>query len=166
VTKLCAITSGDLSFWAFDRPLALWLRELIDVAEGVGFDHDRHWMGGDVAWWRVVASVEPYGLELRADWTAEQRQEFLRLARDAPSRFQAEWEDPGAAGMLALSVLDSQPLAARHGLSQLTAGLLVELGRAVEGIGAGTLLADPPGGWWLLGFPPGRSVVPMRGPDT
>jgi hypothetical protein len=162
VTKLRSVECGDRHFWAFDRSLALWLRELIEVAVRRGLEDPGHWLADDVAWWRVVATVDPYGLTFSEDWSEGRRSEFLGLAREATKRFSAEWVDPGSEGMRSLSVLDGEPLAGGRGLPELPAKVMMELGAAIQGLIDGTLPADPPGGWWLFGYPPGPSVIAMR----
>jgi len=147
-------------FWAYDVALGVFLKHLIDVAEGHRLEHDETWLADSVKWWRVVACVNDFGLGLGEEWSASQVDTFVRLAREACVRIGRRQQFP-AAEIEAWSILDGKGVFPR-GASEVRSGPIVELGEAIVALIEGVLPAAPSGTAWLYGTPEGRGTIAMR----
>jgi hypothetical protein len=148
-------------FWAYDVALGVFLKHLIDASSA----HDQgrsKWLAEATAWWRVVACVGDYGLEIDSAWSAEQLGVFVELADDACKQL-ARADVISAKDVATWRVLENETIFLR-GAAELRTAPLIELGRAVIALVQGTLPAPPDGTWWFFGTPEGRSTIRMRSP--
>lgn len=148
-------------FWAYDVALGVVLKHLVDVAvERISSPPEEPWLSDAISWWRVVACVSDYGLDLGEGWTPSQTETFLELLGEARSRI-ASRPTFSAAEMAGWQVLDGQGIFAR-GASEVVTAPIVELANAIVALLTGSLSPPPPDTAWFFGAPTGRRTIAMR----
>jgi len=150
---------ADRGFWAYDVALGVFLKHLIDAAEGSD-QADTGWLSIAIANWRETAAISDIGLTLDADWSVAQRQTFIDLTGHACTSL-AKRESLPADEIIAWPLLDDLRIHAR-GVTELPAGPVIELGQPIIGLVAGTLPEAPIGTAWLYGTDRGRETIGMR----
>jgi hypothetical protein len=149
VTKTQFVEYEGRGFWAYDVGLGVFLKHLIDAAEASGQAADP-WLEETVAWWRVVACVSDYGLDLGPP-TDAQRQLLIALKL-------AKRPSIGADEIASWDASDGLKIFTR-GAAEVETGPVIELGQAIAQLLAGTLTEAPPNTWWFYGTPEGRDII-------
>lgn len=149
----------DRGFWAYDVALAVFLKHLVDVAEPLAAASDGAWLAKAISWWRVIACVSDYGLNIDEAWSARQMDTFIGLADQACNLLGAR-DRIAADEITAWPILDDIRIFPR-GATEVFTVPVVELGRAVVALVNGTLPPAPSGTLWLYGTPEGRQTVRM-----
>jgi len=147
-------------FWAYDVALAIFLKHLIDVSVPRAVAPGSQWLSEAISWWRVVAAIHDYGLEIDKAWSASQIDTFIDLANRACNLL-AERDRITADEITAWKILDELRIFPRGATEVLTAPV-VELGRAIIALVNGTLPAAPSGRAWFYGTPDGRDTIRMQ----
>lgn len=150
----------DHGFWAYDVALNIFLKHLIDAAETRLAAANEAWLAEAVSWWRVVAGVGDYGLEIDGAWSESQLDAFVGLADQACQVLALRDRIP-ADEIAAWPILDDLHIFPR-GATEVRTGPVIELGRAIIAIVRGTLPTAPAGTLWLYGTPEGRETIRMR----
>lgn len=149
---------GDRGFWAYDVALDIFVKHLIDAAEASD-EAGTTWLCAAITDWRKTASIADIGLSLDPAWPASQRQVFINLASDACAML-AKRESISAEEIIAWPMLDDLRIYPR-GVSEVFTAPLIELGRAVVALVAGTLPDAPKGRAWFYGTDTGRQTIGM-----
>jgi hypothetical protein len=157
MSKKKFVSRGDGGFWAYDVALGVFLKHLIDVAEGHGYS-DVPWLNDEVSSWRVAACVPDLGLSLDAV-SSTHVATFISLARQACDKLSARGRisSEEVASWTILKDLKIHP----RGAEEIEAGPVVHLGWAIIELATGTLPPPPDGTIWLYGAPTGLTTLPL-----
>ena len=159
MSKTQYVEYRDRGFWAYDVALAVFLKHVIDIAELRAAAPGTEWLAKSISWWRVVAVVSDYGLEIDQNWSAAELDVFVNLADRACSSL-AERDAIGAEEIVSWPILDDLRIFPR-GAPEVFTAPVVELGRAIIALIDGSLPAAPSGTAWLYGAPAGRTTIGM-----
>jgi len=160
MSKSKFVAYGDRGFWAYDVALGVFLKHLIDTAEPLVGSQDNDWLKDAISEWRIVAVVDPYGLEINRNWSPTQLDVFVNLVGQACNSL-AERKAIGFVEIHRWPILDEYSLDTR-GASEVETGPVVELGQAILGLIDGSLPDPPLGSLWFFGWPEGRTTILMR----
>jgi hypothetical protein len=155
------VSYGDRGFWAYDVALGIFLKHLIEVAEPHAVGLSREWLAKAVSFWRVVAGVGDYGLQIDEKWSAPHLDVFINLTGQACKLLRERVSI--AADELAAwpPILDDLRIFPR-GATEVFTAPIVELGMAIVALVDGSLPAAPVGTWWFFGTPEGRTTICKR----
>ena len=152
-------------FWAYDVASGVFLKYLVDEAEAS--EHKcEPWLLDAMSHWRLQACITEYGLSLEERWSSEQRQVFIKLAKEACKKI-ATRESIPAEEIASWRPVKGEPLSIfpRSATEVLTAPI-VELGHAIIALVSGNLPRPSIGEAWFYGTPTGRSTIRMSGGDN
>jgi len=164
VSKTVAVTNGEVSFWAYDLALGIWLKLFCDEVRSQGWAGPGATFESDVREWELTAVLGANrGLDLAREWTIEKRLMFDEAARRVQQAL-AAGDHLGSDEINSWRLLDGQPIARAGTLGgRLQAEPILDLGEALMGLVAGNLASAPPGTWWMIGYSPERTTIEMRG---
>jgi hypothetical protein len=164
VSRTKTVSHEGRHFWVFDEALGIWLKYLIEVVERRIQTNSMMWAEDYLEDWRVKASISDLGWHIGV-WADAQKRDFLEASQEACDVLAQEPPLP-LEEVATWSVLDDIPIVHRTGLwdDPIDVEPIVELGRAVMALIAGTLDDPPPGTWWLFGGHGGRKTIAMRVP--
>ena len=157
MSKTKHVEYRDRWFWAYDVALSIFLKRLIDVAVPHTTTPGNEWLTEAISWWRVVAAVPDYGLEVDPAWSPAQTDIFIQLA-DQACGLLADRDYIAADEISAWQILDDLRIYTR-GESEVSTAPVVELGQAIIALVHGTAPAAPAEKTWLYGAPGGRTAI-------
>jgi hypothetical protein len=140
--------------WVWDNSRDVVVARMVEAGDGF-ID------AATLADWRACATVGDLALDITAasDVHVAAMLDVLSRARTAIERH----GDVVTAALEGWSVLDGEPVSGGYlRVEPLPVGALLDVASGFEAMLSGTFEPDPPGGWWLLGAPDGRSTAPMR----
>jgi hypothetical protein len=159
VSKTQTVQYGDRVFWAYDVALGILLKHMIDEAELRVAEPDGSWLTESISWWRVVAGVGVYGLEIDTTWAPERLAVFIDLVNKACQKIAKRESIPGRE-ITTWPIKDDMRLHPR-GATEIATAPIVELGEAIVALIRGSLPKAPKGTWWFYGTPGGRTTIRM-----
>ena len=159
MSKTQFVSYSNNGFWAYDVAIGIFLKHLVDAAEASD-QAELPWLSNAISWWRTVACISDYGLTLGEGWSEAEQETFIALAEDSCQRLANRAVIP-AEEIVAWPLLDDLRIFPR-GATQVATGPIVELGRAVIALVAGTLPEPPTGTAWLYGTDGGRRTLGMK----
>jgi hypothetical protein len=161
VSKTQFIKFGRQGFWAYDVAVGVFLKHLIDAAEG----HPQGvlpWLKDAISMWRVQACISDFGMTIDEKWTPHQLQTFLTLTEQACAALEQKRESIPAQEIVSWPLLEDYHVFPRGAESVATAPV-VELARAIIALVKGELVDAPKGKIWLYGWPEGRTTIGWEG---
>lgn len=157
MSKTKYVEYAGRGFWAYDVGLGVFLKHLIDAAEASD-EAGSPWLSDAVSSWRAAAGIPDFGLYMREDFSAEQRQVFVALVEGACAML-AKRVSILAEEIVAWPILDDLRIFTR-GASEVETAPVIELGRALIELVSGELPQPPAGKIWIYGTETGREVYP------
>jgi hypothetical protein len=160
VSKTQFIEFGRQGFWAYDVAVGVFLKHLIDAAEG----HPQGvlpWLKDAISMWRFQACFSDFGMTIEEKWTPHQLQTFLTLAEQACAALEQRESIP-AQEIVSWPLLEDYHVFPR-GAEFVATAPVVELARAIIALVKGELVDAPKGQIWLYGTPEGRTTIGWSG---
>lgn len=171
MSKTQAVEYKGNKFWAFDAALAVWLAELISIAEGRQLQNDQ-WWAKQIHNWKVWSITADFGFSFPDDWSQDQEDLFLELAEKTNETLRLRKQlDAQEVANRKVTIVNDQNISndeitsAERYRRQETVDVLpiVSLGEAIVQLIRGTLQPAPKGTWWFYGSEPTPSTIEMSG---
>lgn len=170
MSKTLTVSYEGKKFWAFDAALAVWLVELINLVEQKSLQNDP-WWAKQITNWKTYSFISDLGFPLPNDWTQDQQETFLDLAREATTNLsQSKLLNGQEIAEYVVSVtndnneIKNEVTSAERYKSQEKVPVepIVSLGEAITQLVEGTLPTAPQGTWWLFGSDAKPTTIEMR----
>ena len=165
MTKTRHVCFEEVMFSAYDVALGIWLKHFVELFELTDLRTDEWWIE-KADWWRVVAAVDPYGIDFDEGWTPELREQFVTLAESVNAKLAERTEIP-ASEVASWDLGDGLTIWPRCALTEsISTAPVIELGVAMIDLVQRILPATPVPGWWFVGTGPMRVFSPPSKIDT
>ena len=148
------VAYGDVTFWAYDVALCIFLKFLIDRASLRTEPEHADWLSACIQNWQVIAVVNDYGLHFDERLSEEQIKIILCLI-DRTCCELGKRDSIPAQEIESWNILDGEGIFAR-GDSEFPTAPVIELGRVIQELLRGTLAPVPKSTQWFFDFTRGK----------
>ena len=159
MSQTLSVHFRDTSFWAYDVVSSVFLKFLIDAANGQITGDSDHWLAEPIEQWRVNAVISDFGFFLDDSWSQSQIDVVIDLCRKAAGAIRSRESIP-AMEIESWPMVDDQRIFTR-GHDPVLSEPVAQFGEAVIALLENTLPKPPEDHWWLFTLDKNVNTIKM-----